>query len=43
MILAENIYKAFKDRAKSTNWADWVAQNETMSKLLIEAEDLCHS
>ena len=42
LILAENIASAYHSRKAATNWVEWVAQNKTMSEILIEAEKLCH-
>jgi len=41
LILAENIASAYNARKAATNWAEWVAQNKTMSEILFETEKLC--
>jgi len=41
MILAENITIAYRSRAQSSNWAEWVNSNPVMADMLAEAERLC--
>lgn len=40
MITADNIVRAYQDRATSKNWADWASKNKSMSRLLNEAAKL---
>jgi hypothetical protein len=40
LILAENIVKAFYDRAKAKDWAKWTQENPVLADLLFEAEKL---
>ena len=40
LIVAENIVMAYHARARSDNWAAWVAENPIMAELLAEAERL---
>jgi len=37
MILAENVVKAYQDRANSQSWAAWAKENPSGEKLLSEA------
>jgi hypothetical protein len=41
--LAENIYNAYKSRARSENWAQWTKDNPEMADVLAAAEKLCLS
>lgn len=41
MIYSENIVVAYRSRAQSKNWAEWVASNPVMANMLAEAELLC--
>lgn len=43
MIYAENLVAAYRSRAQSNNWAEWVASNPVMADVLAEAEKICHS
>jgi hypothetical protein len=41
MIYAENINAAYRSRAQSNNWAEWVNAHPLMADMLAEAEKLC--
>lgn len=43
MIHAENIVTAYRSRAQSKNWAEWVNSNPVLADMLAEAEKLCQS
>lgn len=40
MILAENIVTAYRSRAQSNNWAEWVSTHPLMAEMLADAEKL---
>ncbi len=37
MVIAENIYKAYKSRENADNWAEWAMKYPDMNRLLEEA------
>ena len=41
MIYSENIVTAYRSRAQSNNWAEWVQSNPGLAGMLAEAEKLC--
>jgi hypothetical protein len=43
MIYAENLVTAYRSRAQSKNWAEWVNSNPVMADMLADAEKLCQS
>jgi hypothetical protein len=40
MIHAENIVTAYRSRAQSPNWAEWVKSNPALADILSDAERL---
>jgi len=36
MTLADNVYSAYKERARSENWAEWASTHPTKARLLAE-------
>jgi hypothetical protein len=40
MIVAENIVTAYRSRAQSNNWAEWVNSNPGLADMLADAEKL---
>jgi len=40
MIYAENIVTAYRSRAQSNNWAEWVVSNPGLADMLADAEKL---
>ena len=37
MDLAENVYRAYREREASENWAEWAEKNRAKARLLAEA------
>jgi acetyl-CoA acetyltransferase len=37
MDLAENVYRAYREREASENWAEWAEKNHAKARLLAEA------
>jgi hypothetical protein len=40
MIYAENLVAAYRSRAQSQNWAEWVNSNPMLADILAEAEKI---